>query len=619
MGRLRRLLCAICISAWPAVACAADPIGPAADPESLLPPALDWDGASRRWIAAPDDPWRTPAEASGFRATPDYDTTVAWIERLVEASPRLHLTSLGQSLEGRPIWMVVASAEGAEAPAELRDSGRPILLAQAGIHSGEIDGKDAGLMLLRDLTVGDRQADLLERASFLFIPILNVDGHERRSAYNRINQRGPDEMGWRTNAANLNLNRDYVKLDTPEMRALVETLDRWQPDLYLDLHVTDGMDKQHDVTWGFHGPHSWSPKAGQWLEERLEVALTRDLEAAGHSPGPHIFSLDRGDPGRGILKWIGGPRYSDGFGAARHLPTVLVENHSLKPYEQRVLGTYVLLTTALRTLGESGAELRAAIQADRDRKPTEIVLGWGRNEEPEPELLEFPGVEVRLSPSEISGGERIEWTGRKVGFEVPVYEMTRPLGSVEPPPAYWVPAAWPQVIERLDLHGIDFEVLDEPREVEVETYRLGEPQYAEAPYEGRLTVEAEATLESRRMEFPAGSIRVPVDQPLGTLAVLLLEPASPDSFFQWGFFLSVFQRTEYGESYVLEPLAEQMLGDPKIEAAFHQRLAEDPEFAASPRKRLEWFYERSPFFDERWRLYPVAREIARPPTRPPEG
>jgi len=610
MSRSRRLSLALCFAVWPAMLIAAEQPGPAIDPESLLPPTLTWDGASRSRIAGADDPWRTPAEKSGFRTTPDYDTTIDWVERLVESSPRLHLTSLGKSLEKRPIWMVVASANGASTPEELHANGLPVLLAQAGIHSGEIDGKDAGLMLLRDLAGTGDQARLLEGASFLFVPILNVDGHERRSAYNRMNQRGPDEMGWRTNAANLNLNRDYAKLDTPELRALVKAIDRWRPDLYVDLHVTDGMDKQHDVTWGFHGPRSWSPTGGTWLEERLDVALTRDLEAAGHIPGPHIFSLDRKDPSRGILEWIGGPRYSDGYGAARHLPTVLVENHSLKPYEQRVLGTYVLLATSLRTLGESGAELQAAIKTDQGRRSTDIVLGWGKSEKPNLEPMEFPGVEVRLSPSEISGTERIEWTGKRVDLRVPVFETTRPLGRVAPPPAYWIPAAWPEVIERLKLHGVVVEELSEPRKVDVEVYRLGEPQYGKEPYEGRLTVKAEASLERRRMLFPAGSVRVRVDQPLGTLAVLLLEPASSDSFFQWGFFLSIFQRTEYGESYVLEPLAEQMLADPAVEAAFSLRLKEDPAFAADPRQRLEWFYERSPFFDERWRVYPVAREVA---------
>jgi hypothetical protein len=226
MPRLLRLLCISSLLAWPALS-APNSSTSVIQPESLLPPTLAWNGTSRNLIAASDDPWQTPAEASGFRTTPDYDTTVAWVERLVQASPLLHMVSLGESLEGRTIWMVVASADGAASPEELHASGRPILFAQAGIHSGEIDGKDAGLMLLRDLTVGGGRSQLLTGASLLFVPILNVDGHERRSAYNRINQRGPEETGWRTNAANLNLNRDFAKLDSPEIRALVRALDRW--------------------------------------------------------------------------------------------------------------------------------------------------------------------------------------------------------------------------------------------------------------------------------------------------------------------------------------------------------------------------------------------------------
>src|SRR5690606_2632917 len=151
---------------------------------------------------------------------------------------QLKMLSIGKSVQGRDIWLVVASREGAHTPAELQKNGRPTLLVQAGIHAGDIDGKDAGLMLLRDMTVGGTKTALLEHANLLFIPILNVDGHERRSPYGRINQRGPENMGWRANARNLNLNRDYAKLDTPEIRAVVNVINTWQPDLYFDIHVT---------------------------------------------------------------------------------------------------------------------------------------------------------------------------------------------------------------------------------------------------------------------------------------------------------------------------------------------------------------------------------------------
>ena len=600
------LLLLATLLSWPA---AGELLPATIDPASLLPPEMEWTGASQALVATGDDPWLTPAEASGFSTTPSYEETVRWLRRLVAASSKLQLVSVGESWEGRTIWMVVASADGASTPEELNGGQKPVLLAQAGIHSGEIDGKDAGLMLLRDLAVGELSS-LLDRVSVLFIPILNVDGHERVSPFSRVNQRGPDEMGWRTNARNLNLNRDYVKLDTPEIRAVVHVLDRWRPELYFDLHVTDGVEKQYDITWGYNGSHAHSPAIGRWLEERLDPTLGKDLQDMGHIPGPHVFVFDRTDLTKGILAWEGGPRYSDGYGSSRHVATVLVENHSLKPYKQRVLGTRVLLQSALEVLAEEGEELARAAQTDRNRRWSDLPVGWERDSEPGAELFEFLAVEQQLTPSSISGGQRIRWTGKPVSVMVPVYRTTRQIGSVVPPTAYWVPAAWSDVIERLRAHGIEMEILSESRELEVEMYRLGEPEYADEPFEGRLRVEAEATPGLVRQTFAPGSARVRVDQPLGVLATLLLEPASPDSFFQWGFFSEVFQRTEYAESYVLEPLAEQMLErDPALRLEFDKRLAEDEEFAASSRQRLSWFYERSPLLDTRWRLYPVGREL----------
>ena len=609
LGRVLLLVVTALITITPVTPVLGEESRDVIDPESLLPPIIDWDGASRGLIAAPDDPLRTPAEASGFEITPSYEETMAWLRNLAAESPTIEMVSIGKSWEGREIWMVVASTDGARTPAQLHTGHKPVLLAQAGIHSGEIDGKDAGLMLLRDLATGDL-SDLLQKVGFLFIPILNVDGHERISTFSRVNQRGPKEMGWRSNARNLNLNRDYVKLDTPEIRAVVRVLENWQPDLYFDLHVTDGVDKQHDITCGFNGSHGHSPALGAWLENRLDPELEKALGEMGHIPGPHVFAFDRTDLTKGIWVWEGGPRYSDGYGSSRHMATVLVENHSLKPYEQRVLGTRVLLEVALRTLALRGEELKQATLADRNRRWPEIPLGWTRDAKPRAELLEFPAVEHRLVPSPISGGQRIEWTGVPVTVEVPVYRTTQLIGAVMPPAAYWIPAAWPEVIERLATHGVDMEILPAARELDLEMYRLGEPEYSEEPFEGRLRVEAEATPVRVRQAYAPGSARVPIDQPLGVLATLLLEPASPDSFFQWGFFSQVFQRTEYAEAYVLEPLAELMLdNDPALRQEFEQRLAEDESFANSPQQRLTWFYERSPLMDTRWRLYPVGREV----------
>ena len=577
--------------------------------EAVLPPELPWAGKSRVLVRPPDDPWATPAEKSGLRETPGYDATFAWLEKLVAANSELRMISLGKSPEGRDLWLIVASKERAFTPEALRATGKPTLFAQAGIHAGEIDGKDAGLMLLRDLTVGGTKRTLLDRANFLFVPIFNVDGHERFSAYTRINQRGPREAGWRTTVRNLNLNRDYAKLDTPEMRHLAKALTSWPVDLYYDLHVTDDTDFQYDLTYGHNWPTAWSPAIASWLEHTLLVRGDADLRAMGHTPGRFIQLVDAQDPAQGDQPWYATPRYSNGWGDARHLPTVLVENHSLKPFAQRVLATYVLLESTLRTLGETGSELRRAVQADQDRHPAELVLDW-KPPEVAPRAVEILGIEWRATPSPISGANRIEYTGRPLTRTAPVFDSTVPVSTAKRPRAYWVPPAWGDVIERLALQGLRLERQDAPRTVEVEMLRVREPKLWPQPFEGRVGVSARFIAERRRETFAPGAVRVPTDQPLGDLAMLLLEPAAPDSFFAWGFFHEVLQPTEYAEAYIIEPMAERMMAqDPELRASFEQRLREDAAFAKDPRARLQWFYEKTPFFDERAFLYPVGREL----------
>jgi murein tripeptide amidase MpaA len=601
------LIALLVIPAFAAPAQAPDRAHTPAAATPVLPPIMPWDGPSRRLVVPADHPWITPAEASGLVASPPYEETMEWLERLVSSSTRLNMVELGTSPEGRAIVLVIATAEGAREPAQLRSNGRPTVFAQGGIHAGEIDGKDAGMMLLRDLTAGGRLETLLEGVNFLFVPIFNVDGHERSAPFNRINQRGPRETGWRTTSRNLNLNRDYAKADALEMKAMIGALDAWQPDLYLDLHVTDGSDYQYDITYGFNGPNAWSPATAAWLAGQLAPALDAALSAGGHTPGPLVFEVDPKRPERGITGWTASPRFSQGYADARHIGGVLVENHSLKPFDRRVLGTYVLLEATLRTAAAHGRSLRQAIERDRAARPATIPLAW---EASPPQTIEFDSIEYRTSLSPITGAPQVEWLGRPVTRTIPFLAANEPARLTQRPRGYWIHPAWHEVIERIDLHGIRYERIVEPRRVSVEMYRLHDPQFAAVPFEGRFPVTVRPEAERREELYPSGSVYVPADQPLGTLAMLLLEPASPDSFLQWGFFQSIFTRTEYIEEYVMEPMAAAMLEEsPALREEFHRRLEEDERFRGNPRERLQWFYQRTPFFDERWRLYPVGREI----------
>ena len=588
---------------------AANPAVPNAAPwdQPFLPPAPVWDGASRSLLRDPSDPWATAFEADpAHDFSPDYAATRAWFDRLDAASDLIRIEQFGVSPEGRPIYAVVASKDGTAF-----DPSKPVLLAQAGIHPGEIDGKDAGMMLLRDIAFYGK-SDLLDRVNLILIPILSVDGHERASTYSRPNQRGPRIQGWRNTATNQNLNRDYLKLDQPEMRAVRGLILKYRPDLYVDIHVTDGMDYQYDVTYGYNGEngvYSRSPASARWLDAALKPAVNAALEGQGHIPGELVFGVGD-DPRAGLSDGGLGERFSNGWGSAAHVPTILIENHSLKPYEQRVLGTYVFLEEAMRSLARGGSELRAAIEADKALRPADIPANF----EPDPtpgSTRAFKGIRYEMYDSPASGRREIRWLGEPDPelWSLPFYG-SRPTLTLQRPTAYWVPAHRSDIIERLGLHGVRMERLEEPRTASVEMLRLQDPKLAPRANEGRVAVTVSGVTAARRdWTWAPGSVRVPTDQPLGDIVVLLLEPQSTESFFAWGLFPEVLSRVEYIEGYAIAPLAERMLAaDPALKAEFEAKLAADPAFAADGDARLGWFYERTPFYDDRYRLYPVGRE-----------
>ena len=576
--------------------------------QPFLPPAPAWDGASRALLRDASDPWVTAFEADAEHDfSPTYADTRAWFDRLDAASELIRIEQFGVSPEGRAIYAVIASKDGAEF-----DPAKPVLLAQAGIHPGEIDGKDAGMMLLRDIAFYGKD-DLLDRANLILIPILSVDGHERASAWSRPNQRGPRIQGWRNTATNQNLNRDYLKLDQTEMRAVRGLILKYRPDLYVDIHVTDGMDYQYDVTYGYNGENgiwSRSPATAAWLDAAFKPAMNAALEAQGHIPGELVFGVDDSNPKAGLSDGGLGERFSNGWGSAAHVPTILIENHSLKPHEQRVLGTYVFLEQALRLLADHGEGLRAAVAADSALRPAEIPANFVAVDQPTTTRA-FKGIRYEMYDSPASGRQEVRWLGEPDPelWQLPFYG-SRPTLTLRRPEAYWVPAHRADVIERLRAHGVEMETLDAPRTVSVELLRLDDPKLGTRANEGHVPVSVTSvTPEQRDWTFQPGSVRVPTDQTLGDVVVLLLEPQSSESLFAWGLFPEVLSRVEYIEGYAIAPLAERMLAaDPALKAEFEAKLAADPEFATNGDARLQWFYERTPFYDDRYRLYPVARE-----------
>lgn len=572
-----------------------------------LPPLLPWQGNTESLIQ-PKHPWVTPAELTNLTETPDYAATVSYLQKLVASSELLRMESIGKSPQGRDIWLIKASMQPELIGKGSGKSGRPTLLVQAGIHSGEIDGKDAGLMLLRDIVHGDKQ-QLLAQVDLLFVPILSVDAHERKGKFNRMNQRGPVEQGWRSTAQNLNLNRDYAKVDSLEMQAVLQAINSYQPDLYMDVHVTDGEDYQYDITYGFNEPFaSQSPNGASWLASVYRPAIDQALSAAGHIPGPLVFAVDPMDFSKGLQGSTATPRFSQGYGDVRHLPTILVENHSLKPYRQRVLGTYVLLEQSLQLLAQQGKALQLAKKADENARPQRQVLLFNAAEQPD--LIPFKGISYEMAHSDITNGPYVKWTGQAKNYDaLPVFWEKVPAVEVEVPKAYWIPPQYQDVINRLQLHGIAMTRLEKAGSLELQQLSASNAELANRSFEGRVGVKASFSPVWGEFALPAGTVRVSTDQPLGALAVALLQPEGPDSFFSWGFFHGMFERTEYFETYAMLPWIEQELkSNKKLAADFAAAIKADAKLAKDGQARLNWFYQRSPFYDQTYLKYPVLIE-----------
>jgi len=577
--------------------------------------------------------WRTPSEISNYRTTPDYAETVAYLERIAAAAPTLvHIENFGKTGEGRDLKIVIASKDGVFDPAAIHASGRAVLLVQNAIHAGEMDGKDSCLALLRDIVINKTRAGLLDHVVFVFIPVYNIDGHERRSPYNRINQNGPEIVGWRANGTNNNLNRDYMKADAPETRALLKMFHRWMPDFFVDDHVTDGADFQYDVTFYADATPDVAPGIARWLREDVTPELERQVDAAGHLAFPSLIDLrDNADPAKGLITFANPPRFSTGQMILENRPGLLVEIHMLKDYKTRVTGNYEILRALLEVLNRDAAKVislnkeadAAAAQLGAHPLSNEkfpLALATGSETTP----VVFKGYRFTRALSEVSGTTWISYSHEPWNVTLPLASDMTVAGTIAPPAAYIIPPQWTRVIDVLAAHDVAMRRTAAAWTGKVERYRCSGMEWQGPPFEGRHPIFAgegagaepgrfgQCSRAAEEMTFPAGSVVVPLNQRLSKVAIHWLEPEAPDSAVRWGFFDTVFEQREYGEAYVLEKLARENLAkDPALKAEFERRIQADARFAASPRARLEFFYDRSPWgLANRVGEYPVGRLLS---------
>ncbi len=558
---------------------------------------------------------QTLAEQSGFLRTGRYAEVIALCEAFQQAHPEaVRCVEFGRSPEGRPLLVLVASTSGALTPSMARERGLPVVLVQGGIHAGEVDGKDAGFLALRELLDGKATNGLLGKQVLLFVPVFNVDGHERFGPWNRPNQNGPEEMGWRTTAQNFNLNRDYAKADSAEMQAMLALVKAWDPIVTVDLHATNGAQFEHDVAIQvepLHAGDAGQREAGLALRDGVIARLSQQ----GSLPLPFYPAfVDYDNPASGFTDSVAPPRFSTGYFQLRNRFAILVETHSWKDYPTRVRITRNTVIAVLEQAARHGArwlELAAAADAAAARLAgSTVALDYGVGEASRE--IEFRGYAYTREPSAVSGALMVRYDpGTPQLWRLPMRDQVTVTRSVTAPGAgYLVPAAHAASVgARLAVHGIEYRVLARALDAQaVGAFRASQVTPSAQSLEGRQRMALEGEWAAETRALPAGTLFVPIAQAKARLVMALLEPQAPDSLAAWGAFNNHFEAKEYMDTYVAEAVAREMLAtDPAVAAEFALKLESDPEFARSPQRRLEFFYRRHASWDERRDLYPVFR------------
>ncbi len=556
--------------------------------------------------------WETRFESSGFISTSRYDESMAYFTRFARETSYAKFISIGKSPQNRDLNLLIVSKDKAFTPSEAKKTGKPVVLIVNGIHAGEIEGKDASMLLTRDILITKNQQSLIDNAILLVLPIFSVDGHERFDKFNRINQNGPDEMGWRTTAQNLNLNRDWLKADAPEMQALLKLIAEWLPDFLIDTHTTDGADYQYSLTYGIEKYANLYAGTSRFVNQSFIPFMENRVHEKGFLVAPYV-GFKEGEPKTGLVDYAAPPRFSTGYAAVQNRIGILVETHMLKPYKERVFATKAILEATIEFVN-ANAEKLVSLDKEADQDAITNVskaispLYTRFNFTPKTSPYHFHGVTYHYDSSAISGTRKTVYGTEKFDEDIPYYNDVIPQDSVLLPFAYLVPREWSALVDRIRLHGVQVGELNESKEMQVTRYKFKDVTFATSPYEGHQGVTCKYDTFVETEVVPSGMYIIYCNQRTARVIGHLLEPKSGDSFLRWGYMNSIFERKEYFEDYVMEKVALQMLeSSPALRKEFETKLAVDTAFVKSPNQRLNFFYERSPYFDKQQNLYPVMR------------
>ncbi|HJY63687.1 MAG TPA: M14 family metallopeptidase [Ignavibacteria bacterium] len=550
----------------------------------------------------------TPFEKDKLSST-TYDECISFYKQLDETYDEVKMTEAGETDIGRPLHVVVISKDGYFTPEEARMNGKVILFINNGIHPGEPDGVDACMMFARDLVLG--KENLPGNVILVIIPIYNVDGSINRNDFTRANQVGPKEYGFRGNAENRDLNRDFIKCDTKNARSFVAIFRQWKPEIFVDTHTSDGADYQYIMTYIATQHNKLEKPLAEFMLHTMIPQLEQNMKEKSFEMCPYVTTL-KSTPDSGIVEFPETPRYSTGYASLFNTIGFVTETHMLKTHEQRVMSQYEFLINILKFTNSYFTVISSnKNKADKNTKSkNDFVLTWKLDSANTTPLL-FKGYEAKYKPSVISGFGRLYYD-RNSPYEkiIPFYNNYIPDVVITKPEAYIVPQAWWQVIELLKLNGVSMEQLSNDKSFEVESYYIESFDTRNPPYEGHyLHSNVKLRKVSKTRKFYKGDYIIYTNQQSNNFIMHVLEPQAGDSYFNWNFFDAILQQKEGFDPYVFEDIAGSMLSSkPALKDEFDRKKADDEKFRNNGEAQLKFIYDNT-ILEPEFMRYPVGRIV----------
>ena len=547
-------------------------------------------------------------EKSKGTETATYQETIAFYQELAAAYPEISILEMGKTDSGFPLHLVVFNASKEFDFSKIHLSKKNIILINNAIHPGESDGVDASMMLLRDIVQDKKKIKKLKNIVLAVIPIYNIGGALNRNSFSRANQNGPKEYGFRGNAQNYDLNRDFIKADTKNAKSFAEIFHLVKPDIFIDNHVSNGADYQYGITHLFTQHNNLGNDLGNFIENEMRPNIEASLLKKNINITPYV-NVWGTTPEAGFSQFFDSPRYSTGYTTLFNTLGMMVETHMLKPYKQRVEQTYSLLESIIDFSIEKGAEIKEfrnnAVSNILAKKTYPISFELDKDNY---SILQFKGYEGSYIDSKVTNGKRLFYDRTKP-YTKPVKYFNNyiPSKEIKLPKAYILKQGWHKVLARLKDNHIDFTVFKNDTSIIVEEQHIKDYKTSTSPFEGHfIHSKTEVVAKTKKVLFQKGDIYIPILQNGVRYIVETLEAEATDSFFNWNFFDTILEQKEHFSSYVFEDIAEKLLlENPALKELLNQKMTADKDFAESPEAQLDFIYKNSAYYESAHLKLPV--------------